>query len=198
VEVISPERRYTNGWGGLYVLVKCLSCQTEKWTFLSNLKLGKSAGCHACSKPRQVPKWLERRFAAARQRCTNPNDIAYHRYGGRGIKFNFESVIAASLYMINEFGTPPRAMEIDRRDNNGHYEPGNVRWVAPIINKRNTRRCKHPVWNQAEWPYAKNVVFRYLAAGMTREEILAQARLAVFEKRKNWRGIQERLESLTS
>ena len=32
---------------------------------------------------------------------------------------------------------------------------------------------------------------------MTREEILADAELAVREKRKNWRQIQAKLESMT-
>lgn len=100
--------------------------------------------------------------------------------------------------MAEKLGLPGRALEIDRRNNNGHYERGNLRWATGQQNRRNTRSCKHPVWNPNEWPYAKNPVQRRLAAGMTRKQIIADAWKAVAEKRKNWRGIRDKLLSMTS
>lgn len=33
-------------------------------------------------------------------------------------------------------------MELDREDNSGHYEPGNLRWVHPVQNIANSRKSK--------------------------------------------------------
>ncbi|PNS42475.1 hypothetical protein BFS05_06670, partial [Gardnerella vaginalis] len=48
---------------------------------LNSLKSGKSKGCQACSQPKQIPIWLEKRLSAAKQRCINPRDPNYKNYG---------------------------------------------------------------------------------------------------------------------
>lgn len=89
---------------------------------------------------RAVPHWLDRRFTAAKQRCQNPKDPNYKNYGARGIEFRFPSVTDAAIYMIETCGLPDRSMELDRIDVNGHYEPGNLRWVTHQQNCQNQRR----------------------------------------------------------
>jgi hypothetical protein len=75
-------------------------------------------------------------FHAARKRCTDPNNISYKNYGGRGIKFLFESV--EQFYA--ELGPKPTpAHSIDRINNDGNYEPGNVRWATRAEQLRNRR-----------------------------------------------------------
>lgn len=64
------------------------------------------------------------------QRCGNPNDARYSSYGGRGI-----SVCARWGSFINflaDVGERPSPdHSIDRYpDNDGNYEPGNVRWAT--------------------------------------------------------------------
>ena len=83
---------------------------------------------------------------------------------------------------------------MDRIDNNGHYEPGNIRFVSPVVNKRNKEITVLSEWDQAYWPYCENVVYRMLTAGMSREQIIESAREAVRMKRKNWRTISARLD----
>src|SRR5258708_1547249 len=65
----------------------------------------------------------------ARNRCsTNPKVRYWKDYGGRGIKFlftNFEQ-------FFKELGPRPSPEHsVDRIENDGHYEPGNVRWATP-------------------------------------------------------------------
>lgn len=195
--ILSPVRVYTRGWSGVYVEAQCTGCGKELWTHYGNLRCGASTACADCGHERQIPQWLWQRLAAARQRCTNSKDRGWNAYGGRGIEFRFGSVTEAGVYAVEKLGLPDRSMQIDRINNDGHYERGNLRWATQRQNARNTQRCKHPEWNPALWPYSKNVVYRYLAKGMSRQDVLIQAQTAVDEKRKNWRGIAEKLASMT-
>ena len=140
VEIISAERRWKSGWKDPYVLTKCQVCGSFQWSYYYNLSQGKSKGCQQCSQPRKIPRWLDRRFTAAKQRCTNPNDSGYQNYGGRGILFCFESVLEAGLWMIENCGLPGRELEIDRINVDGNYEPGNLRWATHQMNCANQRR----------------------------------------------------------
>lgn len=140
LKILSPERRYTKGWSGCYVLTECTGCGRRSWTALASLMQGRTKGCQSCSQRRAVPLWLDRRFTAAKQRCENPKDRGFKNYGARGIRFDFPSVTDACLYMIENFGLPDRSMEIDRIDVNGNYAPGNLRWATHQQNCQNQRR----------------------------------------------------------
>lgn len=142
VKIISPERRYTKGWSECFVLTECTGCGRQSWTRLANLMQGKSKGCQSCSQRRAVPLWLDRRLTAAKQRCENPKDPQYKNYGARGIRFEFPSVTDAALYMIETYGSPTRALEIDRIDNDGNYAPGNLRWATRSEQNANKRGSK--------------------------------------------------------
>ena len=75
----------------------------------------------------------------AKQRCQNPRNKAYPDYGGRGIEFRFVSVRAAAEWVLDNLGTRPHDCSIDRIDNNGHYEPGNLRWATHSEQQQNKR-----------------------------------------------------------
>ena len=140
VKIISPERRYSKGWSQCYVLTECTGCGSVQWTYLANLMQGKTKGCQRCSQRRAVPRWLDRRFTAAKQRCENPKDTHFKDYGGRGIRFEFPSVTEACIYMIETNGLPGRELEIDRIDNDGNYARGNLRWATRSEQNANKRR----------------------------------------------------------
>ena len=194
VRIISPEKRWNSKMNHCYVLTECTGCGAVRWILLNALTSGRSRGCQACSQPRQIPKWLEKRLTAAKQRCINPRIPDFKNYGGRGIKFAFPSVLAAGLYLLETFGLPPRKMEIDRIDTNGDYAPGNIRFVSHRENCVNQRRSVLSEFSQKYWPYARSVVTRMLSRGLSREEIIEKARIAVEQKRKNWRLIDARLD----
>ena len=73
-------------------------------------------------------------------RCNYPNHISYHRYGGRGIKVCFKSFTEFADYVVNILQIDPRGLTIDRIDNDGHYEPGNIRFVTHKVNCQNQGR----------------------------------------------------------
>lgn len=197
VKILTPERRYTKGWHRAMVLTQCSGCGRIGWQYLENLTRGLSKGCQSCSRQRILPRWLDRRITAQKQRCENPNDRNYPNYGARGIRFDFPSVTAAGLYLIETFGLPDRELEIDRIDNNGNYAPGNVRFVDRKTNCGNRRITVLSRFDQKNWPYSYTVVIRKLSQGLTRDEIIQDARKAVTEKRKHWPTISARLEFMT-
>lgn len=197
VEIIGPEKRWNKAWNHCAVLTRCTGCGRISWINYGNLRSGKSNGCQACSQPRRIPKWLERRLTAAKQRCENPKDAQYENYGARGIRFEFPSATEAGLWLIEKYGLPDRKMEIDRIDNEKGYAPGNIRFVTHAENQSNKRCTVLTRYEPEYWPYSYPVVIRKLSEGLTREEIIRDAETAVFEKRKNWRYIEARLEFMT-
>ena len=81
VEIISPEKRWSQAWNHCYVLTRCVGCGSVQWQCIENLTSGKSKGCQRCSKPRQIPRWLDRRLTAAKQRCDSSVFISFASVG---------------------------------------------------------------------------------------------------------------------
>lgn len=81
-----------------------------------------------------------RRFNSIKDRCNNVYNLNYKYYGGRGIQCKFKNADEFVKYMINTFKQHPKGLQIDRIDNNGNYEPGNLRLVTPSKNLSNRRK----------------------------------------------------------
>jgi hypothetical protein len=77
-------------------------------------------------------------WSAMIQRCKNPNNTKYPKYGALGIKVCerweiFENFLA-------DMGERPAGKTLDRwPDQSGNYEPSNCRWATPLQQQRNLR-----------------------------------------------------------
>lgn len=74
-------------------------------------------------------------------RCTNENNSDYSRYGGRGIKV-CDRWRSFALFLKDMGRRPGPKFLIDRRDNDGNYEPRNCRWVDIKESNRNRRNIR--------------------------------------------------------
>lgn len=83
---------------------------------------------------------LRERFSQMEKRCNNSNHPAYKNYGGRGIKCLFKNANEFINYVINRLKIDPRELQIDRINNDGNYEPGNIRFVTRVENLKNRRK----------------------------------------------------------
>jgi len=77
------------------------------------------------------------------KRCNNPKRVDYKYYGGRGIRCLFSSAEEFISYVVDELQVNPHGLECDRIDNDGNYEPGNIRFVTHEVNMQNSRSVCH-------------------------------------------------------
>lgn len=162
--------------GRPYLLTECTGCGKREPKAYTNI-MQNTAGCRSCGNPRSAPKWLVSRCIAAKGRCTNPADPRWKDYGTRGIEFRFSGPTAMAVWIMENLGLD-RELTIDRIDNSGHYEPGNLRLTNRRVQTSNTRkrrltpamhafRQEHP-----DVKYADATLIRLIGKGLSWEKIV--------------------------
>lgn len=138
----------------------CLcECGKEKIVRGKSLSTGttQSCGCFLSESSRKRMKRLMTKHGQSKtllyhvwstmnERCSKPSCKEFRNYGARGISVCEEwrtGFIPFYKWAI-ENGYR-RFLVIDRKDNDGPYSPNNCRWVPPIVNAQNTRKCVHVI-----------------------------------------------------
>lgn len=135
---------------GAACVCRC-ECGTTKEFLRRNLRSGatKSCGCYKAESNRQrftthgqAAGGKERPlvygvWSTMKSRCLNPNFPKYQIYGARGITVCDRWLTFANFY--EDMGDPPPGLTLERRDNDGNYEPGNCVWASRAQQSRNKR-----------------------------------------------------------
>lgn len=81
-----------------------------------------------------------------KERCNNPKSTSYKRYGGRGIKTNWQDfqsfkkdMYSSYKYHVEVYGE--KDTTIDRIENDGDYCKENCRWATYKVNGSNRGNC---------------------------------------------------------
>jgi hypothetical protein len=176
-------------------LCRC-ECGKEQLVFAAALKNGHSKSCGCWN----MEKIQERNYkhghspssggfsstyttwSSMVSRCTNPNEPAYARYGGRGISVCPEWLDFANF--LKDMGEKPRGRySIDRIDFNRGYEKSNCRWATDKEQARNKSSNRLITFNGetkcvGEWSevtgiHPMTIIYR-LNKGASPEEALSQ------------------------
>jgi len=132
-------------------LCRC-SCGTEKVVGGSSLRRGNSTSCGCFQREdvsrrtrthghkaggKYTPEYIA--WANIIARCENPKHKAYPNYGGRGITICGRWRESFESFLADVGPRPSDDNSLDRIDNDGHYEPGNVRWATISEQAKNRR-----------------------------------------------------------
>jgi hypothetical protein len=135
-------------------------CGTERDVLTFLLVSGRSQSC-GCLKREQVSTLVKRTrwkdshgrsgtplyqlWRRIRRRCYDPKAHNYRYYGGRGITVcdAWRNDAGAFIAWIEaNLGPCPPGRSLDRVNNDGNYEPGNLRWATRSQQVRNRRAAR--------------------------------------------------------
>ena len=115
------------------------------------------------------------------ERCRNERNDRFASYGGRGITVCVRWMDFRNF--LSDMGERPKGRTLDRKDNDGNYEPDNCRWATPKQQQRNARRTTFVDY------HGKRRVFRDLCEQLGIDHSTVAARI-----RRGW-PIQKALET---
>ncbi len=112
-------------------------CLNDEMRATAHITHGMSGGIRGARSP-EYSAW-----AMMIARCTNPKNGQWHNYGARGIKVAEEWRRDFAAFLAHVGRRPTAEYSLDRINNEGNYEPGNVRWATASVQCRNRRTLTH-------------------------------------------------------
>lgn len=147
---LTVQSRADNASDGKVRWICLCSCGGAKIVRATKLRAAetRSCGCIAKERPARLSHGHARNGArhplyatwrGIKVRCTNPQAKDWPRYGGRGITMCERWGFSFPDFLADVGPKPGPEHSIDRIDNDGNYEPGNVRWADPTVQATNKR-----------------------------------------------------------
>jgi hypothetical protein len=190
--------RWTVVWpSGRKCVVVC-QCGAQSKALRFDLKSGKSTMCRSCSYKLRIGVsnaacirhglsggYMQTVWSDMKRRCYSAHRADYPRYGGRGIRVCDRWVLGEGAmsglecFAADMGERPSEAHQLERKDNNGDYEPSNCVWAhrsQQDYNKRNTFLvfAQGKQLNLAEASkiagIPKSVIWRRVRCGMSHDE----------------------------
>ncbi len=158
-------------------------CGNKRIVNGDSLRRGKSKSCgcshisHGLSKSAEYRIWKDMRY-----RCKNPKHKGFHYYGERGIRVCKQWENSFKAFFKDMGSRPTLKHSIDRKNNDGNYEPNNCRWATPLQQRQNTGRSKNVTFNgitfcHSEWSRrfggSRNLFYERLKLGWSLHKILS-------------------------
>ena len=121
-------------------------CGNTKAVYTSNLTQGLSVSCGCYLIDRIVSTKTthgrnrtpeHRAWCSMKGRCYDAKNKRYARYGGRGIRVCERWLNSFQAFFDDVGPKPSPKHQLDRINNDGHYELGNVRWATTTEQSRN-------------------------------------------------------------
>jgi hypothetical protein len=122
-----------------------------------------------------------RAWGHMKDRCNNPKSQRYDRYGARGIRVCDKWMTSFEAFFADLGPRPSREHSLERLDNDGHYEPGNVVWATRDRQNNNKSTSKFIEFNGrrltvAQWSQETGIPMRTLGsrleAGWSEEDAI--------------------------
>lgn len=135
--------------------VICMAHEKYKWicqcscgnlgeVYSRNLKNGqsKSCGCYKIKVATKHGMYNSPEYKAwsnMKDRCYNSKHKNFHNYGNRGVIVCNEWLNSFEVFYTDMGARPSSDHSIERKHNDGNYEPGNCKWGTKTEQSRNTR-----------------------------------------------------------